>query len=366
MCTFRTGCPIDISLLTELTYGHLSQRKFPAAIACMRLPTATQVIFHNGNYLLVGTHHRMDALLAAHLALRLLRRQMGLFPVFHRFVVCNVVCSLSLGHFLRVRDFYKDYRSRCMYNARKFDGCQFYYRRDPYRRRRATTFVIFSTGRIVITGGTSLVQEQGFLRNMLPLLRAYRCDSPQAPSGDDATRVDARLRAAQASAPSYTTVASSGPGGCLHEGSWVEPEDGGVDSMPHCSKCGTHAQPRQYLYRQQECEHNGEWVGLGTPAPVCCQCGLVDTDDTYCTRHQDRSRKRDNRIADRKRTARQERLKHDIRQGSFSSVQRTKRFKPNVEGTQFMVEAAAASSSTGTVSGERVPLQMFMNSAPPL
>lgn len=321
VCTFQTGCRFNTPLLTEAVCGQLSPRRFPATVACIRMPTATLVIFENGKFLLVGTHHRMDALLAAALVMRRIRNSMHVFPRMHMFDVCNVVCSLSLGHYLDLPRFHKRFRTRSMYNPDKFDGCQYYHRNDPFLQEKLTTFVLFKTGRIVLTGCTSRRQAQLYVQDMLPVLRHFRCSKQQVAATQRNLAVLSSAKPLEASAPSYTMVAKPGPGGCLHTGVWI---DATADcAWPRCGKCHTMATPRQFANRVSECEHDGQW--LGDLPPICTLCGFVDVDLQYERRRQRKMSQ------NRKRVASELDLLNLIDEDDVpgdTPVSRVKRFKP--------------------------------------
>lgn len=353
VCTFCESIPLNTKLVAEVTRGRLSQRRFPAAISCMRDPTGTTVVFSNGNVLMVGTHHRMDALLATHLMLRTIRLKLNIFPRMYDLRVRNVVCSLSLGHFIDVERFYRDFRSRCMYNPEKFDGCQFYYRRDPYRRSHATTFVIFATGRIVVTGATTLAQEQAYLRVMIPILRTYRCERRLPPKIQRSKSARGRGRARrstdlmlQTTAPSFMMSARPGPGGCTHAELWMEESPGNW----RCSRCDEKAHPRKFSLQEHVCEHDGEWLGDKRPY-VCEKCGMRDESNVHYRRYLVKTAKRQ--------AQRMRKLSQAPRASIVHASQRGTRFKP-----QARIRASHRRAIVDTRQWQ--PLRMYRCSAPQL
>lgn len=197
VATMWAGVQLNLVHVSTVMRGRLDKRVFPASIHHMALPTCTPSVFSNGCHLIVGTRHVSDALLAAHLVLHKYESKLKIFPKFHNFQVCNVVCSASLGHFLDIVSFWRDHRHRCVYTPDSFEGVHFYFIRDPFSHKRATVFVLFRSGKFVITGGTSREQLLEYFREMLPVLRQYRCDRPPDPpkhGGDRWEKKDKRLK----------------------------------------------------------------------------------------------------------------------------------------------------------------------------
>lgn len=293
VCTSRLGVNINPRDLAELTCGYFKPSRFPAAICCVRLPTATCVVFANGNSQLVGTHHKMDALLVAHLLMREIYRNFRIFPKFHFFTVCNVVCSLSLGHYLDLPRFFKDHRNRCVYNVESFEGCQFYIKRDPCQHNLSTTLVMFRTGRIVITGGTSRRQQLEHMRKLLPILRMYRLDAPppvnntgrkSRKSGPLPSMILPHLifrnrvpASTHRESAAWFNVAP-GPGGCRHsELLLAGKEQWSDDAQPRCLSCKVIGAPFKFPVEEHECEHEAGWTTSPDNKHECDLCGVFDT-----------------------------------------------------------------------------------------
>ena len=150
----RMGIRLDLYKVAEVLFGTIDTRKFPAVIVRSRQPTVTFVIFSNGKVQVVGTSHVMDALLAVRQLAQALELKLGYRAVPHSFHIRNVVCSFSLGAHLNVAAFAEDHPLRSVYNSEAFEGCQFYLRRQHKgaTKEQSTAFVLFNSGRIVITG----------------------------------------------------------------------------------------------------------------------------------------------------------------------------------------------------------------------
>jgi len=167
----------NMALVAEYLRGNLG--KFPATIARPQVPTCSVMIFQkNGSFNVVGASHYSDALLASYLIIEELRK-INIFPFLCDTEVENVVCSASLGHFINLAAIVKDFPLRCNYSEDVFGGIHFTWKRDYTNREgkkpNTTVVIIFSTGRIVITGGKTRDSIAETLKGILPLLRHYRC-----------------------------------------------------------------------------------------------------------------------------------------------------------------------------------------------
>lgn len=320
----RLGVPVNIGLVAELLSGRLNKEKFPGAVCCMRLPTATSVIFENGIFQLVGTHHHMDAMLSTYLIVREIYTKLKIFPLLHHFFICDVVCSLSLGHYLDIARFCRDHRDVTVYNVETFEGCHFFIQSNPMVKQHTTTFVMFRTGRIVISGGVSVSEQLQYVRTMLPVLRRYKSDTlPKTPSyGRKRSNIRVgvgvlrRLVVNRDGVAVFRCVAPH-PGGCLHQtNNWNEFT---------CGECGMHSTPYVYPNRISECEHTTEWTIVDQLHPHCDACGFNDVIGDAHNRYNVRASKR---IRNREKAlATVSRRPTDLRSSSFT---KRKRFKPVV------------------------------------
>ena len=317
ICAVRTDVSINVALAAELLGGKLAPSKFPAAMCYGQLPTGTSVVFANGNLQQVGTHHISDAILSIHLLVRSMYLKMGIFPRLHHFKKCNVVCSVSLGHWIDVARLALENRTRCVYNPETFEGCHFTIQRDPFAQGHTTTFVIFRTGCIIITGGTSREAHVEDFKKMLPILRAYRCETQPAtvvrrrsrssrmeplprihiPEAECSLSYRLRYYTHGVVLPPVISSVSKrvvvtehfpeprffafqpGVGGCKHmRCEWSDEE------VPKCLTCGNPGKPYTFRYSDLACEHNSTWTSLPGRDPQCDLCGLLNADDEFYSR----------------------------------------------------------------------------------
>lgn len=174
----RLDTKISIQMLAELIGGHVGG--FPAVICHHKLPQCVPMVFGTGKMAVVGTLSIYDALLSTYQLMDSLSR-VNVFPRLHAIKVCNVVCSLYVGHCINIEAIARDFPFKCNFDKELFGGLHFTYR-ENYKSKhdkkpQTTVFIIFSTGNVVITGGTTKQSIRKDLKAMIPLLRHYRAKS---------------------------------------------------------------------------------------------------------------------------------------------------------------------------------------------
>lgn len=306
--TMKAGIRINLQHAAEVNKGRLARRVFPASIHRMFLPTCTVSVFENGGHLTVGTCHTSDALLAAHLIMYRYAAKMGIYPRFHNFRVCNVVCSVSIGPYLNIVDFWRKNRTRTVYTPDNFEGAHFYPRRNPWNHKRTTVFVMFTSGKLVITGGKSREEIEQYFKDMLPVLRTYQQDEPvQTPSyGCGTSREElARNKSMRASLRKSRTLFNSGPGGAL-----ASPANDPLDDEEKVAQMAS-----EYMTDE---DHQDDYLALPVP--------------NYDPAHRERSTKFSGRGGTSGAVSVLGKLRRRMRGMHREGQARSKRFKPVLRG----------------------------------
>ena len=274
---------VQLKFITELLKGRVAPDRFPAATCSSRIPTGTVALFPNGNMQIVGTHAVIDALLVGYLVTRRVMKHFHIIPQLHSFCVCNIVSSASLGYAIDLPKLAKDMPTHCVYNPESFEGCRFNRSTDPLNEKNCVTFVLFSTGRCVITGGRSRDKHIQELRVILPILRQYAIREPIAKKRTLATtetHTTTRYWLCDKTQKYAWFSAARGIDGCTHP-DWVY-----TSKHPQCKVCQRIATPYQFPLTITECEHLTSWTT--TPVKVCDECGNTSVDDYnyFCTQKQ--------------------------------------------------------------------------------
>ena len=180
VCTAWTGKPVSLRLVQLITQGRFDLAIFPSSVSRARKPTTTNSLFDTGRILVTGAPSVDTALYACTLFVHKLNRDMtdaaGRGPDLQvlNFKVQNIVSSFSLGYRLNIELFYKDQivtrLGHCNYEPSLFRGCS-------WRRTSGLVFVLFSSGRVVLTGARNWEDAWMEYNNSLHIFERYKLGS---------------------------------------------------------------------------------------------------------------------------------------------------------------------------------------------
>jgi len=167
------------------------QQKFAAITIRIHRPSCTVLLFTSGKMVLTGCRSYIQCVLAAHEVVRLLRMAS---PGYH-FRLRNVKIQNIVGNVdLRLADsvldlerFHSDHSIFSTYQRNMFPGLIFRPDNSP------VVLLIFSSGKIVITGGKSVSDVSDGWQALWPTVQRYVC---------------ARGRAGTAAAPGFAVTAA--------------------------------------------------------------------------------------------------------------------------------------------------------------
>jgi TATA-box binding protein (TBP) (component of TFIID and TFIIIB) len=156
-----------------------TEEKFPSCVVRVHETRVTASIFTSSQMVLGGAHSAGLALYTAYLIADSLRMNPGFNVTVNNFTVCNVVCSIALGFQLNLAYFATDRGVDTLWQPSKFPGLKWMFSgessdasTDP--SRKGPTFVLFETGRGVLTGGKSYEQLRAVFEEGLTIIRRYR------------------------------------------------------------------------------------------------------------------------------------------------------------------------------------------------
>jgi TATA-box binding protein (TBP) (component of TFIID and TFIIIB) len=174
-------------------------------------------MFEPGAMHVVGPDNLDDATLATYLVMNDLRK-VNVFPFLHATRVCNVVCSASMGHWINIEGIAAKYQWRCTLSE-VFEGLHFTwktdYSRGPGKKPKVTMVIIFDTGRVVITGGTTFEEIQSHFKGIIPILRQFKVD--RKPISTFKRKLKAKAKAAAAAAAADRDSCTVGEPDMEHE-----------------------------------------------------------------------------------------------------------------------------------------------------
>jgi len=150
------------------------QQKFAVITIRIHRPSCTVLLFTSGKMVLTGCRSYMQCVLAAHEVVRLLRSASPAYFFRLRNVkIQNIVgnVDLRLGTLMiNLERFHTDHSIFSTYQRNMFPGL--IYRPDG----SPVVLLIFSSGKIVITGGKSVCDVADGWQALWPVVQRYICD----------------------------------------------------------------------------------------------------------------------------------------------------------------------------------------------
>jgi transcription initiation factor TFIID TATA-box-binding protein len=168
--TAWTGRPVDLRKVQIATQGRYDEGVFPSSVSRTREPRTTNSLFKSGRILVTGASDDMSALWSAKEFIYKVNRELHTDYDVLSFKVQNIVCSFSLGISFDVKTFSVDHKtapaSTAHYAPDLFRGCS-------WRRNDHLVFVLFSSGRGVLTGATTWTQAHAAFHKAKDLFATY-------------------------------------------------------------------------------------------------------------------------------------------------------------------------------------------------
>lgn len=172
VCTAYAGRPVDLRLIQIVTQGSLSI--FPSCVSIGKYPRTTNSIFDTGNMLFTGAANEEEALLAVHCYLDKINRELNWDLHVLNFKVENMASSFSVGYAINIDMFFEcnaaEEGGTCSYDPSLFRGC-------CWRPISGLTFIIFASGKVVLTGAKSYAEALKAYHDTLPFLAKYKLGS---------------------------------------------------------------------------------------------------------------------------------------------------------------------------------------------
>lgn len=178
--------PLDLASAATVYGGPYSNQVFPAPSPRSLSPLCTMLLFCGGSAICIGTNNVPDAVLAVHqLASSLARDQYSRAKILN-LKLHNLAGIFSLGFYVDLSKLMRTHRDKCWYEPKMFGGLTY----TPEGRSKSPppgtaktnrmSFIIFYTGRCVITGGSSVADMQRAVDACMPLLESLKVTQKEA------------------------------------------------------------------------------------------------------------------------------------------------------------------------------------------
>lgn len=141
--------------------------KFPGAIMRIRNPRTTALLFSSGRIICTGGKTEETSEFAVKLYARAIGKVSNQRVLVGQFEVQNIVGSADLGFSIKLEALRASSGRHCTYEPEIFGGLQF------RMQSPKVTFVVFSTGKIIMLGAKCREQMYNAFENIQPLLRLH-------------------------------------------------------------------------------------------------------------------------------------------------------------------------------------------------
>ena len=181
VCTCNLGSTLYLpGLVQALRVAEYNPKRFAAVTYRLRYPRSTCLIFGSGRLVCAGTKTLNQARLALLYYVDAVRKT-GLQVDVYEFRVQNMVASATLPHGLDLGRIFTEHSEESSYEPELFPGLIF-------RGTVPCVFLLFDSGRMVITGGKNEAQIAESYAFIVPLVKGF-----SAPRGRGASRVHKSL-----------------------------------------------------------------------------------------------------------------------------------------------------------------------------
>ncbi|KAK3323821.1 TATA-box-binding protein [Cercophora scortea] len=170
VCTANTDCLLDLNYLAHNCRNvQYNKKRFHAMVMRIRDPRTTALVFARGKIVVTGAKSEALAHLAARKHMRALQK-CGFDVRFKDFKVQNYVASCSVNFTIRLEGLMAAHHLFCFFEPELFPGLVF---RMVNPR---VVFLVFHSGKLVMTGGKSMEDIYHAYANLYPILLDFEME----------------------------------------------------------------------------------------------------------------------------------------------------------------------------------------------
>lgn len=177
--TASLGTRVEFQKLVKVFYGVLGKETFPAVICRFLYPEAVVSFFESGQVVVTGSRHPYDVVALLWMIALRFRTHLCAPCVVQDISINNVNCSASVGYNLDLELFHIDHVNITSYAPDVFPGLKFPINDIVIQRQFfGVTFLLFRSGRMVVTGAKVPSDAQRAFTKMQHVLRNYDASKP--------------------------------------------------------------------------------------------------------------------------------------------------------------------------------------------
>lgn len=168
VCTVDVGCRLELlRIALRLRNAEYNPQRFHAVVMRIMSPRTAALIFRSGKLVITGAKNEEAAHLACRKYCRLLQK-LSFDVKFLNFKIQNMVSSCDVKFPIQIERLYSSHYQFSSYEPELFSGL-------VYRMvKPRVVFLIFVTGKIVITGAKSREELKEACDNLYPILKGFR------------------------------------------------------------------------------------------------------------------------------------------------------------------------------------------------
>ena len=191
VATVNLGCRLNLPIIAQHARNvEYNRKKFHALVMRIRDPRTTTLVFASGKMVITGAKSEALANFAARRHARAIQK-CGFMTTFSEFKVQNFVGSATCDFLIRLERIAHMYRESAMYEPELFPGLVYTMIRPKLK------CLIFSTGKIVLTGAKGDEDIQEAFANLYPLLLEAKVAGSKAPPPRVRHRLSAEEKASR-------------------------------------------------------------------------------------------------------------------------------------------------------------------------
>lgn len=163
------GVPFDLNkIATHLRNAEFNPKRFPAATIRIQEPKATALAFKNGKVNIVGCTTEDDAYLSARKFGRIFKN-LGFNVQMKSFNIANIVATMNCQFPIHLESLASSkHKLFCTYNPEVFSGLIY-----RVNQRPKCTFLVFVSGKIIVTGAKKIEHIHSAINYLYPILQQY-------------------------------------------------------------------------------------------------------------------------------------------------------------------------------------------------
>lgn len=155
MCTVNLGCRLDLPKIARSGYNlEYNPKVFNPIVMRLHKPKSTALIFGTGKMVCTGTKDEKNARISARRFARIIQKSGYPNVKFRDYRITNISATCELTFIPHIHNISTDRIKFVDYNTDLFPGLIY---------RNGLTFILFKSGKVVITNGKSVQQiNEGF------------------------------------------------------------------------------------------------------------------------------------------------------------------------------------------------------------